>query len=591
MKNLFAIFLLLISLNTKASVEDDVKTLHQKAESSVKNGDYDAAISVYIESIEILNKFKTTDQKFKAFAELSKIFLLKEDYKKALEYTQLALRVAEELKQAKLIAGANFSLANIYYQTDELNNAITYYTKALTYFDKINLTKNLVETYNNLGLVYKELKEYNNAEKNFLKAYDLTKKNNYKFEKTYIEAELVDLYRLTKNYNGAEGFLNISLKGGKDIDNVMLTKTLDENGYMLYKDMGNYAKSLYFFEVYKKLGDSIEAKNTGDKILEVETKFRTNEKQKEIELLNTKTDLQQSELKKSNILMLLFLLVILAVSVFTFIVHKSRQRQIESNKMLGDKNSQIEHQQKEIVDSITYAKRIQDATLGSIDRIKEFYVNASLLFQPKDILSGDFYWFTKKENKFMFAVADCTGHGVPGAMMSMIGNNALNEAIKETAKKPSEILYHLSNYVYENFSHTDSEIKDSMDIAFCSLDTNTNELEFAGALNSMLICKENGEIIEIKGDKAYIGQKESSYKDTKIQLSKNDCVYIMSDGYCDQFGGKDDKKFKISNLKAKIKEIHGLSSDEQIENLKMVINDWKKNTEQTDDISLLVVRI
>ena len=260
--------------------------------------------------------------------------------------------------------------------------------------------------------------------------------------------------------------------------------------------------------------------------------------------------------------------------------------------LLEIKNKEIEHQKSEIVDSINYAKRIQTATLGSPERVNELYDNSAIVFQPKDIVSGDFYWFHKVGNRFMFSVADCTGHGVPGAMMSMIGNNALNDAVKEKGiTPPSKVLEHLSMHVHTNFNKNVTEIKDGMDISFCELNTDTKVLQFAGAINPLIICKNNGEIIEVKGDKQFIGQKDSAYINHTIQLESGDCVYIMSDGFADQFGGANNKKFKISNFKALLPTINSHDAQYQAGFLTNTINDWKGSVEQTDDICLMIVKI
>jgi serine phosphatase RsbU (regulator of sigma subunit) len=328
--------------------------------------------------------------------------------------------------------------------------------------------------------------------------------------------------------------------------------------------------------------------NQNQRILDTETKFRTKEKEKEIVFLNKESDLQQAQIKKRNIILLLSGLIIVIIGGLVIVIQKARKKQVQSNIDLINKNAKIEHQKKEIVDSINYAKRIQDASLGNPEKIKEAHANSAILFQPKDILSGDFYWFSKSENRFSFSVADCTGHGVPGAMMSMIGNNGLNDAVyNNKLSKPSEILEHLSAYVNKNFIKTDVDVKDGMDIAFCSLNTVTGELEYAGALNSLYICKANGEFLDIKADKNYIGQIDSTYTNHKIQLEKGDCIYIMSDGFVDQFGGENNKKFKISNLRTLIQNIHTQTAESQLIVLKNAINSWMKNNEQTDDICLI----
>jgi len=399
----------------------------------------------------------------------------------------------------------------------------------------------------------------------------------------YIESELSDFYTLTKDYGKAKKYLTLSLEKEEEANYVILSKNLFENAHELYKKTGEYKRSLEFFEKYQVISDSLNRQGNDQKILEAETKFRTNEKEKEIKILNTESLLNESEIKKRNIVIFLTAIIAVSVLVMFLLAQLSRNKQIKLTK-------EITHQKEEITDSINYAKIIQDSIFGKKELIRDVYNNSSILFKPKDIVSGDFYWFYKNEDKFLFTAADCTGHGVPGAMMSMIGNNSLNESVKvKGMTKPSEVLNHLSNYVYDVFS--DNNTKNGMDIAFCSLDLKTKELEYSGAFNSLYVFKNNGDLIEIKSDKKYIGDIDSVYTNHKMQLEEGDCIYIMSDGYVDQFGGEKNKKYKTSNLKREIKKVFNMPVDIQRDILEKNFDTWMGEEEQVDDVCLLIVRV
>jgi serine phosphatase RsbU (regulator of sigma subunit)/tetratricopeptide (TPR) repeat protein len=215
----------------------------------------------------------------------------------------------------------------------------------------------------------------------------------------------------------------------------------------------------------------------------------------------------------------------------------------------------IEEKNKHITDSIHYAKRIQDATLPDLSLMNQYLENSFVLFKPKDIVSGDFYWIEKKGDEILFAVVDCTGHGVPGAFLSLIGHNSLNQIVNElNILKPSEILAALNKSVNKTLQNNveGNHIQDGMDMSICSLNVKTNVLQFAGAYNPLYIV--NGDIIkEIKGDKISIGSNanklQKEFTNTVVQLDKNDCIYLFSDGFADQFGGPKGKKFKYSRFK------------------------------------------
>lgn len=270
-------------------------------------------------------------------------------------------------------------------------------------------------------------------------------------------------------------------------------------------------------------------------------------------------------------------------------VAKRTQEIVEQKEVIEEKN-------KHIMDSIHYAKRIQDATLPDLKLMNHYLKESFILFKPKDIVSGDFYWIEKKGDEILFAVVDCTGHGVPGAFLSLIGYNSLNKIVNElNIIKPSEILEELNQSVYKTLQNNleYNHIQDGMDMSICSLNTKTNVLQFAGAYNPLYIVS-NNTITEIKGDKISIGSGEGNlqnkFQNNVVQLNKNDCIYLFSDGYADQFGGPKGKKFKYSRFKELLIEMNKLEMSEQGENLDKTITTWQGNLEQIDDVCVIGVK-
>jgi len=254
----------------------------------------------------------------------------------------------------------------------------------------------------------------------------------------------------------------------------------------------------------------------------------------------------------------------------------------------------ISEKNKHITDSINYAKRIQDAILPADHTVKTMLPDAFVLYKPKDIVSGDFYWMTEKAGKLFFAVVDCTGHGVPGAFVSIIGYNGLYRSVNEFGlTKPSEILDKLNELVEETFGrNNETQINDGMDIALCSYDPKTRMLEFAGANNPLYIISK-GDFSEIKGDKQPIGafDHRKKFSNHAVTLKKEDVIYIFSDGYADQFGGAAKKKFKYNQFKSMLTGLNGMPMPEQKENLNNTIVNWMGDIEQLDDICVIGVRI
>ena len=265
----------------------------------------------------------------------------------------------------------------------------------------------------------------------------------------------------------------------------------------------------------------------------------------------------------------------------------------ERTKEVVKQKELVEQKNQEITSSITYAQRIQNAILPSKNLIDEHIKDAFFLYQPKDIVAGDFYWLEVSENHILLAAADCTGHGVPGAMVSVVCNNALNRTVREfKLHEPGEILNKVRELVIETFDSAGTEVKDGMDISLISLNPKTLELKYAGANNDLYIISE-GKMIELAADKMPIGRYivDKQFSEQTYQLKKGDCLYIFTDGYMDQFGGPRGKKFKYAAFKETLMEIHHQDMTKQGAHLVNVMLDWMGPLEQVDDICVIGVRV
>ena len=279
---------------------------------------------------------------------------------------------------------------------------------------------------------------------------------------------------------------------------------------------------------------------------------------------------------------------------------KVRQRTAEVVKQkeeIDKQRTQIEEYFVQVTDSIKYAKKIQEAILPPESYVRKLLPDSFIFYRPKDIVSGDFYWLGEANDKVFFAAVDCTGHGVPGAFMSIVGYNQLKQAIiTSNGENPAIILDHLNKGVTETLHQrdADSTSKDGMDIAICSLNHKTLELEYAGAFNPLYLLR-NGEIIQTKGDKFPIGSflegETGSFTNNKVQLQKGDQVYVFSDGYADQFGGPRGKKFMYKQFRDLLLENSKLDLSDQKDKLKESLFEWMKDEEQVDDILVMGVRV
>jgi len=286
-----------------------------------------------------------------------------------------------------------------------------------------------------------------------------------------------------------------------------------------------------------------------------------------------------------------FAFVFLALSA-GFLMYNFRKSD-EAKILITQQKEIIEEKQREILESIEYALRIQTAILPPEKIVKQYLENSFILYKPKDIVAGDFYWMESIGDLVLFAACDCTGHGVPGAMVSVVCHNALNRAVREFGlTQPSTILDKTSEIVKENFSKSEEDIKDGMDISLCAFNIKTNKLEWAGANNPLWLIS-NQELIETKADKQSIGNSEDSkpFTNHTFTLKAGENIYIFSDGFQDQFGGEGEKKFTKKRFKELLLSLQSLTIQAQGIAIDKFIVDYRKETEQTDDILVMGVKI
>ncbi|MCK4344897.1 MAG: SpoIIE family protein phosphatase, partial [Bacteroidales bacterium] len=277
------------------------------------------------------------------------------------------------------------------------------------------------------------------------------------------------------------------------------------------------------------------------------------------------------------------------------VVRQKEEIEIQRDAIKGQRDL-INAKNKNITDSIRYASNIQSAVFPPLSLLDKLLVNSFIINRPKDIVSGDFYWLTKRNGKIIVTIADCTGHGVPGAFMSMLGITFLNEIVNNQGiTQANEILYHLRENVIIALRQTSIEetASDGMDIALCVIDHKKNQLQFSGAFNPLVLIR-NKEVQLYKGDYITIGisyHLEGSFSLHEIDIQKGDIIYMFSDGYADQFGGEKGKKFSNKRFRELLLDIHEKSMKEQKNILEQTMENWMKETEQIDDITLMGVRL
>jgi serine phosphatase RsbU (regulator of sigma subunit) len=405
------------------------------------------------------------------------------------------------------------------------------------------------------------------------------------------------LFKKNKNQEA----LKFALTGYTIAKDLGLIDKQEESAHLLaniYSNLGNFNTAFKMQKIFELMHDSINKTENDKKIIQKQFQFEYAKKAvaDSIKTSQQKQILELQLAKQKSQKNYLFGIVFL-IAVFTFFVYNRLQITRKQRNIISDQKAIVDEKQKEILDSITYAKRIQQAILPSNKFIEENLNNYFILYKPKDIVAGDFYWITESQNKIdsklYVAVCDCTGHGVPGAMVSVICNNALNRALIEFEETlPGKIFDKARALVLENFAKSDEEVKDGMDATLCALDMKLNKLWWSGANIPLWIIREH-QLIEIKPDKQPIGKgyENKAFTTHEITLQKNDTIFLFSDGFADQFGGEKNKKMTKAKFKEKLVKMASLSMAEQKQELELFYENYKGKEEQVDDVCVLGFRV
>lgn len=554
-------------------------------------GDYPSAMSYYLKSQSIFEKNKIKNESYAHLMHfIGSVFKRQNIDDKAMDYYKKMLVIAKEINSPIIEAEGLYLLADLYAFKGDAKKDKEYLLKALSIYEKIENKEMQSLMYLNLahGEIYRD--EYDSALVNLKKAEQLTKNKsnlitiNRYFGKIY---SALDHHKKSMTYFNKAKEIAYTVEQKKTLN---LTDIHRNIAYAYYKNK-NYKEAFEELELFIDYQDSLFSEENRIVIHNLEQRYENKKKESKIMALNKDKEIAKKELGRQVVVKNAFiggfiLMILLAGSIF-FSLKQNKKK----NKIITIQKIEVEEKNREILDSINYAKRIQAAILPQEKLVKEYLKNSFILYKPKDIVAGDFYWMENKDGKILFAAADCTGHGVPGAMVSVICNNGLNRAVREYGlTTPGEILDKARDIVLEEFDKSEDDVNDGMDIAICSLHNNT--LEYAGANNPLWIIR-NQELIEYKGDKQPIGKfyNPYPYNTHKIELQKSDTIYIFSDGFADQFGGDKGKKFKTANFKELILSVQKENMQTQKEIIDRTFIEWKGNLEQIDDVCVIGVRV
>jgi len=590
------------------------------------NGEYENAFSVLLETEKLISESGIIKYKSRNYLMLGFAYRNYGDLDKAFSYFEKSSNALENEDFYDDKSVAINELGNVESFRKNYDKALEYHLEAMQMREEKNQIGLLSFSYNDISIDYLSLKNYDKALEYLFKSLTITKKNYDEMTVCINFTNIANVYVQKKDFYVAKNYLDSANIICIKLNSKSLYENIYGSYYDFYKSQNIFDKALENYELMIIYRDSTRSEESDNKINELQVQYETVKKDKEIIKAN-------ESLKRKNII--IYSAVIGFVTVFSLLLLLFKQfkdkkiafdklkiqnaeilqkneeilaqseeivihrNEIEiQNEKIKIQNYDLEHKNKQITNSILYAKRIQNAILPTFEDFNLIFENNFIFYKPRDIVSGDFYWAKYFKNIKLLAVADCTGHGVPGAFMSMLGVALLNEIVRqENVTTANEVLEQLRFFVKKSLQQSgkQNESKDGMDISLCVINQN-NELQFAGANNSVIIIR-NNEIIELKADKQPIGiyVVEKPFSLVEFNLHENDIIYLFSDGYRDQFGGANGEKYKLNRFKNLLSELSKLPIENQNKFIETDLYNWQNNLtkkyEQVDDILIVGIRI
>ncbi|TND09507.1 MAG: hypothetical protein FD123_1098 [Bacteroidetes bacterium] len=559
-------------------------------------GDYSKAISAHQTAIRLRRNQHDPTKLGKSYLNLAIVYYSMGDPRRCIEFLEQAV---EQFKMGKLESGLCVTyndMGTAYYDLDSISKAMNYFLLAEEIAQRLGHASYLSGSLGGIALCRAKTGDFAGADIAINEAIRMLRENQMEYDLiTRLEA-LAIIRKSEKKYDAAiaaiQEAMTLTAKIGKTDSRKNQLFQLSE----IYELSGKHDKALEVYKQYTALKDSLFGEKNQRHIREMDAEFDKEKREREIESL--KHDKEQQELiaQRQNLVITIAitaLVFLIAVAILLFTRSKSRKR---ANILLTDQKAIIEEKNKSITDSINYAQKIQQALLPTPSEFNRSGMREGFVFyRPKDIVSGDFYWMAVRGDSIFLAIADCTGHGVPGGFMSMLGAALLNEIINDkNLAEPAAILDLMREKVIVALrqSGTAGESKDGMDMVLWRFDKNEKQLVYAAANNSFYIIRD-GKLLEQLPDKQPVGYhaEQRPFKQHTVKLEAGDSLYGFTDGYADQFGGPQGKKLKYKRFQETLLKNWALTMDEQDKLLSRAFDTWQGNLEQVDDVLVIGIKI
>ena len=595
-------------------------------------GNYVEAIKYYFNSLKIKELIKDKKGIAISYNNIGSVFEKQGNYDEAIKYNLASLKIKESLGNKKGISSSYDNIGNIYQLRGNFKEALKNHTISLNIRKEIADKKGISICYKNIGGDYTLEKNYSEALKNYNKSLEISLEIGDKWGVAECYSCLAANYINTNHFKESRVLLNKGLSLSLELGTKKLTKEIYYNLFKLDSATSNFKQALINYKLYIQFKDSLLNEENTKKAIQTNFRYQyekklitdsiKNQDEKKIQeaqIIAQNAKIKQQKLKSYGLYGGLFIVIVFALFIYNRfkisqkqnLIIEQQKTEVEGQKELADQRRLeaeeqkhiVENKNKEIIDSINYARRIQNAMLTSDGYLKDSLTNKMhsnsneapyfILFKPKDIVSGDFYWFYKTENILYYMTADCTGHGVPGGFMSMLGINLLNEIVIERGvNDPGLILNKLREEIIKSLTTDDGYTRDGMDGVLCKIDYLNQTLEYASANNAFYVLR-NEHLIKLKSQKMPIAFSEEivPFETKSLNLEIGDQIYTFTDGFADQFGGQKGKKFLYKQLEELIIANGPKRLTEQKEIFEKTFETWKGELDQVDDVCIISLKI
>jgi tetratricopeptide (TPR) repeat protein len=574
-------------------------------------GDYTRALDYMFRALRISDSLGDKQRKATQLSNIGIVFHTQGNPDKALDYYFKAIALAREISNNNLVRNNLGNIANIYDEQGKSDKALEYHSQALQMAEEMKDKHSIATNSGNIGLDYEKLNNYSKALEYLNKALDIDTELGEKENRASWIGGIGEVYAKSGKKAEAEKNLLHALalydSIGVTNEKIPFEMALSD----LYASMGNYQKALEHYRSSVTIRDTLFNREKNKEITRKEMNYEFDKKEAATRAEQERKDIQAAdEKKRGRITLILLSALAIALSVVAVTVYRGLRQSKRASKMIEQQRDEIsaqketverqkvmvEEHQKEIIDSITYAKRLQKAILPRRKDIHRLFPESFVVYKPKDIVAGDFYWMEKVGDNIFIAAADSTGHGVPGALVSVVCSNALNRAVNEfNLTHTGLILDKAREIVLDTFAKSGEEIQDGMDISMACIpigETGKFTVQWSGA-NNPLWYWSNGNLQDVTGDKQAIGKTMNPRPFTthSLELKRGDILYLFTDGFADQFGGPKGKKYKYKQLQDNLVACSVLPMASQKAKLESSFDNWKGDLEQVDDVTLLGIRL